>query len=284
MRQATDWDTTGGVGYVSGAVGTPPPAADKSLEPPELESIDAEQNDQAQPNPKWEGRPRRPVDPGSQPWDDFEVDQQLAPGKIRLPQGRSPTVGLLIGTSASEINVLLSNLKLLSNVPAGAKLAIRNNTIILHDKASWVHMVTRMYNGDSREQVTNYLDEFANNIGAVLDNPGVDAATRSRIVAGIVSSRNGFVHIKNTYFEDVTTRTKIETVIENLFQLLDNPAPAHDTQSPPPPPRDSTRPIDIPPPRRGGHGGETFNSLADPPNGGTRYGRAGSVGHHNCSI
>lgn len=125
-----------------------------------------------------------------------------------------------MGTSCTEINVILANLKLLSNVPQGAKLALRNNSIIIHDKNSWCDMAIRMYNGDSREHVTHYLDEFVKNLDIVMKNPNIDNPTKLRIFDGIVQSQNGMMHVKNTYYSDVPTRTKIETIIENMSQLL----------------------------------------------------------------
>ena len=171
----------------------------------------------------------------------FESENTLVE---RRKQHSSPVLGISISTSSSEVNVMLSNLKLLSNVPVGAKLAIRNNTIIIHDKGSWMDMVTRMYNGDSREQVTHYLEEFVKRIGDVLVNNSVDKTTKIRIIDGITLSQNGMMHIKNTYYGDITTRTKIETIIENMLQLLPNNSTPESKPMVHPTP---SRPIQIPP-------------------------------------
>ena len=141
-----------------------------------------------------------------------DVSQQLGIGRMV----DSP----ILLHSSTEINVMLANLKLLSNVPVGTKLAVRNNTFIIHDKGSWSDMMVRIYNRDSREQVTHYLEQFVIHLANFMRDSQIDDATKLRIYEGIRASQNGLQHIKNTYYCDITTRTKIETIIENMMELL----------------------------------------------------------------
>ena len=127
-----------------------------------------------------------------------------------------------------NITIILSNLKLLSNIPIGSKLAIRNNEIIIHSKDSWQDSIARSYNGDSRMHAIWYLDEFIKGITKLLDHPTVLESTKQRIKTEITQSTQGLGHLKNTYYSDINTRTKIETLIENLnaisygFESIDN--------------------------------------------------------------
>ena len=118
-----------------------------------------------------------------------------------------------------NINIILSNLKLLSNIPIGSKLAIRNNEIIIHSKDSWQDSLVRSYNGDSRMHAIWYLDEFIKDITKLLEHPSIAQTTKERIKTEMIQSTQGLGHLKNTYYADINTRTKIETLIENLNNI-----------------------------------------------------------------
>tara|TARA_Y100000389_G_C17470948_1_gene530722 strand:+ start:577 stop:1002 length:426 start_codon:yes stop_codon:yes gene_type:complete len=118
-----------------------------------------------------------------------------------------------------NITNILSNLKLLSNIPIGSKLAIRNNEIVIHNKDSWQDSMVRFYNRDSRNQAIWYLDEFIKDISKLLLHPNVSDTAKQRIKCEINQCTQGLGHLKNTYYSDISTRTKIETLIENLNNI-----------------------------------------------------------------
>ena len=64
-----------------------------------------------------------------------------------------------------------------------------------------------------------YLDEFIKDITKLLHHPNVSDSTKERIKSEITQSTQGLGHLKNTYYSDINTRTKIETLIENLNNI-----------------------------------------------------------------
>lgn len=119
----------------------------------------------------------------------------------------------------SEINRIISNLKLLSSIPAGHKLAIRNNRIVIHCASSWGDWCARIYNGDSREHMCTYLEALGNDILKILTCEFTTHIQKLRIQEQINNCITGLKHLQNTYFNDISCRCTIETIIENFMNM-----------------------------------------------------------------
>ena len=141
---------------------------------------------------------------------------------VGAPNGFATAASPIKNSGNLNITSVLSNLRLIANIPVGSKIAIRNNEIIIHDKSNWMDWASRVYNNDSRTASTYYLDEFLKDIQKLLNDGNIEYPVKQRICAQLSACPKGLDHLKNTYYDDVSTRTKIETIIENINTICSN--------------------------------------------------------------
>lgn len=119
----------------------------------------------------------------------------------------------------SEFNRVLSNLKIISTVSANQKLAVRNNTLVIHNNSSWQDWAGRVYNGDNRQNIMVYLQSLSENIQSILNDGNIHAFMKEKMQRQITFSLVGLRNLQNSYWADVSTRCQIETIVEGLIGM-----------------------------------------------------------------
>ena len=94
-----------------------------------------------------------------------------------------------------ELNRTISNLKLITTLPAGHKLAIRNNKLIIHSVSSWNDWGARIYNGDNRLSTMTYLENMTSDILKILKKDTINENQRNRLLKEIKQSTTGLKNL-----------------------------------------------------------------------------------------
>ena len=118
-----------------------------------------------------------------------------------------------------ELNRIISNLKLITTLPAGHKLAIRNNKLIIHSVSSWNDWGARIYNGDNRLSTMTYLENMTSDILKILKKETINENQRNRLFKEIKQSTTGLKNLQNAYWTDAQVKCQLDTIIENLNEI-----------------------------------------------------------------
>ena len=116
------------------------------------------------------------------------------------------------------IDIILTNLKVISQLKLNEKLSIRKGHLCI-DYSSNFQFIKRWFFRDSRDIVLIYIRELIRNIQLIFSKISENAWMLTRILTELDESMKGLLNLKKTYSSDPYMTATLETVILKFTQL-----------------------------------------------------------------
>ena len=178
--------------------------------------------------------PIQPIQPIQQvqpvpPIQQVQPVQQVPQGFHEFPESREPTK--LAESAILSLDQLLLNLKIIANIKEYDKLIVDDTTKQLTiDKPYVFQGILRYFNGNTREQSINYIEDIIQKIFVITDDllqletsssHKVNFADDTKsiyqnIVLHLNQSIGGLQNLKITYLADISSTSRIQLIIEKI--------------------------------------------------------------------
>tara|TARA_B100001248_G_C27360032_1_gene445931 strand:+ start:337 stop:708 length:372 start_codon:yes stop_codon:yes gene_type:complete len=115
-----------------------------------------------------------------------------------------------------EIDDLISNLKVLSQLEANKKIMAKENIINIETESYIPESIRRTYRGDSREVTIKKIDSLIIlAINLTIDN-------KFDFSDNLLKSKKGIFNLIETYSDCSKTRARLNTIIDKIDRFLKN--------------------------------------------------------------
>lgn len=123
----------------------------------------------------------------------------------------------------SYLEILL-NLKVISKLRAHDRLDTSQSVFRIHGSNYFIPLwVVRWWTRGSREHDVSRLESLYKSANEVVNDDDTEENRRSQILTALEQSTSGLRNICTTYDNDATIQARIEVIIDNAEQLIEQP-------------------------------------------------------------